>query len=200
MAGDVMSHSSVPPMTPLSTSLVSRPALALLLSLSACESQVVVEGTGGASNGTGVTPGTTSSWTTLGPECTSHDDCPPGGFCHLSAGLCTQRCDPNGCDACGPGFQCSSLEPCQDELPECYEPVPACVGFIADPGLVCDDDDPCPAGTTCLYHPKYGQPRCRPICGPDGSCPEGLTCDPCGQGTCCGCKDCVPTCLAPDDV
>lgn len=173
-------------------------ALSFFVTLVACGAEVLVEdGSGGKGLGNG--PGAATGWAE-GPACTSHDDCPSGGYCMPYIGLCTQRCDPNGCDACGPGHICTMAAACQEERPECYEAVPACLRFQSSPGGWCDDDDPCPAGMTCLYHPKYGQPMCRQLCGPGDSCPEGATCSPCEQGSCCDCNDCLPICLWPDDL
>ncbi len=57
----------------------------------------------------------------------------------------------------------------------------------------CDDNSDCPQDWICMFDIGTCAPSCGDPCDP---CDAGAICDACATGSCLGCKDCVPACVA----
>ncbi|MBW2458214.1 MAG: hypothetical protein JRI68_27160 [Deltaproteobacteria bacterium] len=60
----------------------------------------------------------------------------------------------------------------------------------------CDDSSDCPQDWVCIFDTGVCAPSCGDPCDP---CDDGEVCDVCATGSCLGCKDCVPACVAATD-
>jgi len=152
-------------------------ALLAIVSLCACSGDVVVDPNAGG-GGTGPSP----------TGCEDHTDCGAGKLCIFATGTCADACAIDSCDACGAGSVCNDCA--TSSCPGCRDCTAACA---PKDDYGCDDDDPCESLFTCNFRAR----RCDLNCGPELPCPSGdFTCEACATGSCCGCKDCVSSCVA----
>lgn len=130
--------------------------------LGGCGGEVVVEGT------------TTSS--TGGAGCQSHDDCPSGTLCNFATGECARAC-ADLCEACPSGEVCDACG--TSSCPTCKDCAPICVPV--GPGTSpCDDHTDCAEDELCVFEfggaPNTCRPKCDSIqCTDDKFCESGVT-------------------------
>jgi hypothetical protein len=148
--------------------------------LFACSGDVVVDpnaGGGGAGSGAGSTV----------TGCDDHGDCGEGRLCIFATGTCADACVMDSCDSCGAAKVCS--ECATSSCPGCRDCTAACAPKQINQ---CDDDDDCDSLFVC----NFGERRCDLTCSPELPCPSGeFSCLPCATGSCCGCKNCVSSCV-----
>jgi hypothetical protein len=160
--------------------------VALAVSLLACGGTTVIDpGSGGAASTSSSNNASTSSNGGSGAGCSEHGDC-PGGLCIYTTGLCAPACTPEQCDPCGPTTVCDRCA--TSSCPGCLDCGAACVPIGAGQ---CDADNDCETGDVCLWEHN----ECARECSASACDEPNDYCAPCVTGSCCGCDDCVATCI-----
>jgi hypothetical protein len=121
------------------------------------------------------------------PGCTAHVQCGVDELCIFETGECAPSCESESCDTCGVGKVCNFCA--SSACPECTDCRSACLDVSP---TQCDDDDPCGPGFAC----DFSSQTCLATCDINGFCAgDGMVCEFCSGGSCCGCLDCVDTCV-----